>query len=520
MTLDKEEVVIFVLAGRTDLLVVKDGVAQQIAECDTRKFHEILEKDPEASAKRIENGNYEKHRGAKNGNGIRWEEIGQTDGLHAGKTLPLVQHCKDHYRPVAVVVLNSRRDANAGPFAASEPIAVGPVIANWMAEKLGDEWEPGTESGEIGKRRAGWLNFLDGKMELYEPGSKVLNLEGMQRIEDAVKRMACLAERVVIFEGGGFPQIKETVRELLRVHFRDVVSLQVPENSNEASEVELIGRILPEESYKARFHAIGHIRRGDYLAAYASASHVLGKGKDDSWLQELEQAANFFLGEPVDMDRAPGNAALKELVAIERQHYCVAAALRTEAHMRAGRTVEALLGVSSFFDVMLLERIRKYLGLLVAPGEFPCPQDGDTDALALAKSKLGAEFAGLCKQDRRGGLRIQNHAEAVSGWVEKIGFDPLREFHKSLNPDETKGPGLKAFRNKAIHGRLDPVEAQDAKKIMETAGLWSSTNRSPFLGQPLIKCLLQELGLESLDQHYQALENQLITILKEHRLAS
>lgn len=492
--------VLFVLAGKTDLRIMgADGSAMEI---DGRAIHEKLAGDVISWAM-IENPCEIARRS------IPEADISYPVKLYPDKTLWLARELASTGGASSIVIFNTCRDATR-PHGDKEPIAVGPVLASWLGKKMG--LDVATRANEIGPGKAGWINYLDGEMDLHQPGSREPNRVGLQRIENAVRLLASPGSKALLFYGGGFPDMKEPVREMIRLVFDGNCEFQqVPEGQTTVAVDST--PYLVEDSYKARQHAVAHIRRGDFQAAYAAAHHLADRPEEAGWIKPLSAAADFFAGELVD--EAAASPALLELIAIERQYPFVAPALRVETSLKCGRIAEALAATFSFRDSVMGYRSRKRLankyGLRVDDND---RIDGDIAALKLAEPQL---FSPINKYDP-GSVCIVQCKIWTGGRRDELWckFGDARPNGK-METLRSKLDAVKRFRNKLTHARLDPTDIAAIKAGL--AGIWcfqASPNQSPFLGG---KAVIDVMNMTpTLVQHFTDLETELITLLRNHPL--
>lgn len=560
---DDKNLVIFVLAGRSDIRIIKDGEAWEVDDGYIRSLHEQLL--GETLLYEFAQTSFVLKRPKFNGKNeqepvepttITVENCPQQPiTLFPGKTFQLAEYLKSEIATssdCAVVVFNSHRNRPC-KFADEEPIAVGPILAEFLGDKLLGIARKDREikSGQMDFGKAGWFNLLDGEMDLYS-SDKQLHPVAIERIEKTIRSFFAEGTHAYLFDGGGFPGVKEPVRELIRLIFgpKHCTFLHVPEDQANVQESEGQTKVQEEDSnscaisdsYKARQHAIEQIKRGDFQAAYAAASHLKGFSSETSWIHPLKQAANFFSGDPISSEHLPPK--LKVLFELEKKHYFVGAAVRTEASLKSGRYIDALLSTFSFFDAALIEGIRGQLCGLPIDTSIPSPEKIPTEKLLPDLLKSNSNVSGRLLFDlkiiknrqvqtcdmvkyydvKAPYWQINNAGNGTENWckwltVRDEKFDALQKlniiFQKKSNNAKKK---IKDYRNHATHNRLSSADSETVKQELTDNLIWKVEQAaiSPFLDCEIIKKIIASFTQENIHNAYTELEIELIQILRNH----
>lgn len=505
--------VLFVLAGRTDVRIVIDGIAKEIDRSVTRAIHdEILQGRRKVTLNAGEAYPISRERCESIPDGPL--ELYSDKLAFAGGAICASLGIAD--KPVgAVVVLNTHRDQGLR-FSQEEPVALGWLLSSWLASQHGLA-EGGTE-GVIGPGLAGWVDFLTGRMPADETGSSSVNRVGMHHIEQAIVQFpASDGWQAILFEGGGMPAYKEPVREALRMHFATSGSdgaplcFRMPESASRPTPIDSIAK--PEDSYRARQHALRHLERGDFLSAYAIAETVGNHPCELPWIREVEAAAQFFSGEPVALPSP--RPALQRLLKLAQDHSFVSSALRTESALRQGNTVAAMLGTFSFFDALLTETAKQVLN-----GEKGWSWEmGREDVLAWLNAGTPSSKHHPLPEAliafTSTGASINTYFKGTVAWCERS-----PQYYPALGGVAhiwTRIKPLKQRRNAATHSSLTPEQAREVRQKLELGDepLWG-TNDPYFLGQPLVQRAIAQVLKDDLHAAYKQMVADLENVLVRH----
>jgi hypothetical protein len=176
--------------------------------------------------------------------------------------------------PLSLVVLNTRRDQPL-PDGRDEPIASGPLVAKFLAERLNLVWRDGggviPDALEPGV--ATWVDILTGNEAMEDP---VAQARVVRRITDLIKAWQPAGERrIAVTTAGGMPPLKPIIERVPATCLGQaaVRLLDRPERGPvAATALDYHARVAERETL--RFHCAESVRLGDYASAYGLANRA------------------------------------------------------------------------------------------------------------------------------------------------------------------------------------------------------------------------------------------------------
>lgn len=372
--------------------------------------------------------------------------------------------------PTSVLILETRRQD------ARDPRFAGEV----MERRLRDR------SVQNVKRVA----FLAGDEQLEDPSNEV----------DAVVRRSVVAtlsnaigvaaaslkpdDRVFVATTGGLAAANELINELVRLHCvggPTVTALEVPDGhrANQGDRA-VEERFHPAAGYRARWHALSLVEKGNLLGAWGAVSHLEG-APGQEWTQVIKWLAHFAASLPL-----PTGC---DLPILSHPRLAVRAALRVELALRAGDVPRAVHGTVAFFEAALWDRLLEHF-------------ERDPQDVRWLKLKAGAAAptGKLLREgvddDKNRPFESKSRPDGQAWfWFHESGAgrfardyvrsDPLKKLLDAVDK-------VKALRNDVAHNEPTPDLMDDARTRMQTAALWSKADT--FLCQPLVGAVLKELG--------------------------
>ncbi|MCC6930377.1 MAG: hypothetical protein IT359_15435 [Gemmatimonadaceae bacterium] len=343
---------------------------------------------------------------------------------------------------------------------------------------------------------------------------RVAVLEGDERLEDRLNAMdsvvrrtvveriaeaiaaefeAVKPERVVVATTGGLAAANAVIEELVRLHAvgsASVQVLEVPDGKFASQHDQAVPETFhPAAGYRARWHALSLVEKGDLLGAWGAVSHLEGAPSQE-WTQVIKWLADFAASLPL-----PPNC---NLAVLSHPRMAVRAALRVELALRAGDLPRAVHGTVAFFEAALWDKLLEHFERSADPhrrryfkvknGKAP-PSDellrqggrsGDDDRsrpFELKDKVDGVDWYWVHDGDGGPGARIAKHF---------LQSNVLKQVADAL------GGNIRELRNDVAHTDPTPELMNEARTRMQAAKLWSSTDM--FLSQPLVRDVLQELG--------------------------
>ncbi len=300
-------------------------------------------------------------------------------------------------------------------------------------------------------------------------------------------------DHVFVATTGGLAAANELINELVRLHTvsgPSVAALEVPDGDRAKRDERAVEeKFHPAAGYRARWHALSLVEKGNLLGAWGAVSHLEGAPGQD-WTQVIKWLAHFASSLPLP--------TACDLVVLSHQRMAVRAALRVDLSLRAGDVPRAVHGTVAFYEAALWDRLGERIERSLDPkkrrlfkvksGAAPTKDkllrqgDGSDDdrkrPFELKETVDGVDWFWVYDGDGGAGARIAKHF---------LQSDALTRF------DGVLGSNIRELRNDIAHNEPTPSLMSDARSRMQTAALWSSTDT--FLTQPLVQAVLNDLGV-------------------------
>lgn len=390
--------------------------------------------------------------------------------------------------PVTVLVLNTRR-ADTFSQAPSEPIAAGPLVSKYLAERLNLEWVDGQGQipTQLAPRTATWVDILTGNeaMEDFAAQQKVV-----ARLNEAMRAWNpgnTDSSRVMVTTSGGMPPLKPLIERAPATCFgQDRVTLFDKPERGPVLCAPLNYHVRVAERELLRFYCAEALRAGDYTGAYGLAR----RASSQPWATEVHSG----LGSLLELSEAPLRLNDRFLGPV------ALTACRIEMRLCLGDVIGALIRIGTFIESSIWELIARdsrirALGLQTDHDEECLMGNLAWNHSLFNKKLLDRDAQGqdyhrvlglvwlwpkwLCNPDGR----QENAADALSAFNNRYKFKP------------------RIWRNRFVHGTDIPVEPQIIKTCMMDAHLIEGVGRPfghNFLAVPEVDCLLADLGAADL----------------------
>jgi hypothetical protein len=175
----------------------------------------------------------------------------------------------------------------------------------------------------------------------------------------------------------------------------------------------------------------------------------------------------------------------------------VRSALRVELALRAGDIPRAVHGTVAFFEAALWDKLSERLERSSEPKKrryFKVKKGVAPTGEKLLRQGNGSE------DDRKCPFELKEMIDGVPWyWVYDGDGGPAARLAKYFLKskvlaefDKILGSSIRALRNDIAHDEPTPSLMDDARRQMQEATLWSSSDT--FLSQPLVQDVLRELG--------------------------
>lgn len=306
-------------------------------------------------------------------------------------------------------------------------------------------------------------------------------LAGMQR-----------GDRVFVATTGGLAAANEVIIELVRLHAvggPEVTALEVPDgNRGQQEERAIEERFHPASGYRARWHALSLIEKGNLLGAWGAVSHLTNEPGQE-WTQVIHWLARWASSLPL-----PSACDIPLLTYAGKGKRAVRSALQVELALRAGNIPSAVHGTVAFFESALVDHLDQRRtpvknGTTIKGYRFtPIPEPSLVGTGADDKSRpfSPTEWNG----ERLYKTREYEHWNAKTLVYQYLRQQRMIELEAVISQHR-----LRDLRNDVAHNVPTEAEMDKATQKMRTVKLWSGHNPPQFLCQDLVKNVLTELGI-------------------------
>jgi hypothetical protein len=345
--------------------------------------------------------------------------------------------------------------------------------------------------------------FLTGTEQLEDPSNDVdavvrqtvvatLSAAIKNQIEQLTKN-----DKVFVATTGGLAAANELIIELVRLHAvggPTVTALEVPDGDrgNQADRA-VEEKFHPAAGYRARWHALSLVEKGNLLGAWGAVSH-LKDAPGQEWTQVIEWLALFASSLPL-----PTNC---DLAVLSHQRMAVRSALRVELALRAGDIPRAVHGTVAFFEAALWDRLKERTTAHSTKKRLF--RLNPTPAADLVRERDTTKLAGLSRskqdEDKKKPFIFKETDEYGDWyWIDDNEVCAVRLAEHYLGSETLKSLGqavnkTRDLRNDVAHNEPTPELMKDARSQMQEAKLWSDSEPPTFLSQPLVQDVLRELG--------------------------
>lgn len=345
--------------------------------------------------------------------------------------------------------------------------------------------------------------FLTGDEQLEDPSNEV----------DAVVRRSVVAklsnaiglavarlkpvDRVFVATTGGLAAANELINELVRLHCVNgptVLALEVPDGERAKQDDRAVEeKFHPAAGYRARWHALSLVEKGNLLGAWGAVSH-LEEAPGQEWTQVIRWLACFASSLPLP--------PACDLAVLNQQSMAVRAGLRVELALRAGDIPRAVHGTVAFFEAALWDHLGKKVSRHPNKRQFQfhVPPRGE-----LIRERDDGKLTALSRksqdENRRRPFEFKETADEVD-WYRiddsEICAIQIAKHYLELTCltelGQALGTAIRELRNDVAHNEPTPELINEARTRMRNALLWSDTDT--FLSQELVHAVLDELAEE------------------------
>ena len=335
--------------------------------------------------------------------------------------------------------------------------------------------------------------FLTGDEHLEDPSNEVDAVVRRSVVATLSNAIGLAAENlkpddhVFVATTGGLSAANEIINELVRLHCiggPSVTAIDVPDGDRAKQDDRAIEeKFHPAAGYRARWHALSLVDKGNLLGAWGAVSHLEG-APGQEWTQVIKWLVHFASSLPLPTDC--------DLAVLNHQRMAVRAGLRVELALRAGDIPRAVHGTVAFFEAALWDRLldcfertgtkKRGLDILRLKAGVPAP----TEQGLLRNDEPDEKKKRDCPFERLDDGTYLFFEDGAGRFArDYVRSAPLKAVLDAVNT-------VKDLRNDVAHNEPTPNLMNDARTRMQTAALWSQTGT--FLSQALVQDVLKELG--------------------------
>lgn len=309
-------------------------------------------------------------------------------------------------------------------------------------------------------------------------------LAGMQR-----------GDRVFVATTGGLAAANEVIIELVRLHAvgrPEVTALEVPDgNRGQQEERAIEERFHPASGYRARWHALSLIEKGNLLGAWGAVSHLTNEPGQE-WTQVIHWLAHWASSLPL-----PSACGIPLLTYAGKGKRAVRSALQVELALRAGNIPSAVHGTVAFFESALVDHLdqrREAVHDTNATNEIRGYRFAQPPASTLIGRNRRDKSCPFYTVEWQGET-LYNSREYETGSAKKLVHEFLQQPELIKLEQVISQHRLRDLRNDVAHNVPTEAVMVAATDKMQKASLWSTSPPPQFLCQPLVQNVLTELAI-------------------------
>ena len=423
--------------------------------------------------------------------------------LYCPKVAPLTSLAREivGQSALAVLVLNTRRTEDFGPEARDEPVASGPIVARYLAERLGLTWldHDGQLPAAFAPGYATWIDILTAREAMEDPEAQERVVE---RLNTALSRWSGAGadeRRILVTTSGGMPPLKPIIERVSAIHVGQHYITLLDQTERDGRNAQAITQALNygeriAERETLRFQCVEALRLGDYAGAYGLARRAAGQVR---WAVEVCNRLGPLL-------ELPGQQLELAGVTVEP---CILQACQVEGRLRMKDVAGAVLRIGPFIESVVwkliatdarLQALNLKLDRANESLQGAIPSD---HPLFSSQTQYFRSHPEETDQHRINGLTREWPkwlAEAAGGQRE-AGL-ALIQVCVQYNSDQG-GLSPRQYRNLLAHGANQGVTWSEIERCLKARGLIAATGQpfgSNFLAAERIATLLGELGVADL----------------------
>ena len=217
--------------------------------------------------------------------------------LYCPKVHPLLKPALKLFaeEPVTVVVLNTNRNKELGD-GSDEPIASGPLVARYLAERLELKWVDNQENipDILEQNVSTWIDILTGDEKMENTIAQKEVVKRLTAIIQAWKSTHGTDHKIVVTTSGGMPPLKPIIERVPATCLgqQAITLLEQPERRDPAVIAPLDYNVRVSEQETLRFHCAEALCSPDYASAYGFARRY----PELPWTESVKNLLGPLLG--------------------------------------------------------------------------------------------------------------------------------------------------------------------------------------------------------------------------------
>lgn len=381
---------------------------------------------------------------------------------------------KDGDRVDRVLILETIRDIG------SDPHFAGGVLQRRIQER----------NGGVQVIRATYLSGNERLEDRADARDAVVRRDVVRRLDHAIRDSVGGATRVIVASTGGLgqvPPLLDAIAQLYTVPPARLDFVEIPEPKEGDDEAVSRTKVVePTEVYRARANALSLLRRGDWVAAWGTASVYSGEPEQAVWTEPIHRLYLFATALPVPEEW---------LVSAGLTNMAARVALRAEAALRCGDIPTAIHRTVSFLEAAFDEHVRR-------DGRLQATDERDVYRIETVAEDLiysdGSNRHHLRRPFQRKGegkYKLTRTIPCIQSLLSNYlqGCDKARVLANLVQTNRVND-----LRNEVAHDEPDGKKLADAKELMVRAGLW--TQSDSILQATVVQDALIELAVENPEQ--------------------
>ena len=415
--------------------------------------------------------------------------------LYCPKIEPLIEKARDIFadHSVSVLVLNTRRADDFGREASDEPIAAGPLVSAYLAERLALRWQDngGRIPDALGPNLSTWIDILIDHEAIEDPEAQGRVVDRVNAALRAWNGGVSDERGVLVTTSGGMPLLKPLIERVPAIHFGQqcVRLLDQPERGANAAATALNYGDRVAERETLRFHCVEALRLGDYAGAYGLARRAKGR----RWSSLVCDGLGPLLdlpGKPLHLKGAPVEPF-------------VLYACQVEARLCMGDVVGSLMRLGPCIETMVWTLI----GRDARVRELELRIDRANECLLGAIPRGHPLYFGQLLDPRQSSNGKGEHRVSGLSWewppwlAEPEGEQQqaglaLNMICFAYNASQQGGKSPREYRNLLAHGTDQIVDAEEIRQTLKKRDLINSSGQifgENFISTKQMATLLREL---------------------------